>query len=180
MTSRPEEKTKTIDEAIEGHAGQNSRDGFDSLVAASGSQRHAWFLINPASRFLAVWDGITSITLLFIAVFTPIEVAFLPAPVAADEFLFILGRTIDTLFLLDMLLQCFIMNPVGVGGVLETRWGVIIYKYLTGWFLLDVFSIGASAFDIIPLIIGTADGRKSPVTSLRILRVLVTPLGLQP
>jgi len=155
--------------------------GLEDLLAHEEHQEHAWFLIEPQSPWVAGWDGVTSATLLFIAIFTPFEVAFLPAPTKEDLVaqaglgfvLFVLGRVVDAIFIIDMLLQCFVMVPkIGSPEKLETRWGVIVSTYLQGWFLLDLFSLGASAFDIIPLLSGTADGKKSPVTSFRVVRVL--------
>ena len=168
-------RQKIVDAAVEEKQAVflKGQDEASFIGLNSKKQDHVWFLVEPDSAGLATWDAITSMTLLFIAVFTPIEVGFLPAPTKAESSLFILGRCIDAIFVLDMFVQCVVMVPkLEAPEQLETRWGAIVWRYMAGWFLLDLFSLGASAFDIIPLILGTADGRKSPVASFRILRVL--------
>ena len=103
------------------------------------------------------------------------QVAFLPAPNAVDDALFIIGRIVDAIFVLDMLLQCFLMVPkAGDPSKLETRWSAILRMYAQGWLMLDLLAIGASAFDYLPFVLSTthADRRKSPVASFRVVRVL--------
>ena len=125
------------------------------------------------------------------------QVAFIPPPVTANDPLFLLGRIIDIFFLIDMLLQFFTMYPrasngynrggsASAGSELETRFTHIVRNYLRGWFLLDLLSLGASAFDIVPFMLkepelttakatGEADvdsERLSILTSFRVVRVL--------
>ena len=43
-----------------------------------------WWIIDPReSRPMTIWDGVTSLALLFTAIFTPYEVGFLQAPECA-------------------------------------------------------------------------------------------------
>lgn len=125
------------------------------------------------------------------------QVAFIPPPITANDSLFVLGRIIDSFFLIDMLLQFFTMYPrasngynrggaASAGSELETRFTHIVRNYLRGWFLLDLLSLGASAFDIVPFMLkepelttanatGEADvdsERLSILTSFRVVRVL--------
>lgn len=174
--------TKAIDgivEGIPGYTGSGERisregHGFEGMHTLKATQPHACYLIEPDSERLALWDCFTSLTLLFIAIFTPYEVAFLPAPTRGDSPLFILGRLIDAIFAIDMIVQILTMVPSAEEpDKLETRWPVILRTYMEGWFLLDFVSLASSTFDIIPLINGSAEGKKSPVTTFRIVRVLV-------
>ena len=111
-----------------------------------------WYLVDPGSSRVAMWDLLTALTLLVVLAFTPFEVAFLESPTVADDPVFILGRVIDLIFLGDMVLQFFQMVPkAGEPGKLETSHKVIVREYLRGWFVLDVFSLGASVFDFLPL-----------------------------
>ena len=67
-------------------------------------------IIDPRSNTLiAYWDLITTLALVFTAIVTPVEVAFLPPPLASQRWadpLFLCNRSIDAIFILDMLLQC--------------------------------------------------------------------------
>ena len=153
----------------------------------------AWYLVDPASPYVAMWDMVTALTLLVVLGFTPFEVAFLESPTTASSPVFILGRVIDAVFAIDMALQFFTMVPkVGEPGKLETRHSVIVGEYLRGWFVLDLFSLGASIFDFIPLYpeafgdaggsvgggdggedgAGTSQTKKSPLAFLRVVRAL--------
>ena len=132
-----------------------------------------WYVINPDSKRMGAWDMVTGLVLIFVAAFTPFEVAFLSAPTKGDDTLFVLGRTIDGIFILDMCLCFFITFPSEFDpSKLETRLPVIMRGYLRGWFILDIVSLGSSSFDIIPLLMGSADGSKSPLTSFRVVRIL--------
>ena len=59
---------------------------------------------------------------------------------------------------------------------LVTDRGLIAHNYLQGWFMLDSLSIGASFFDILPIILsgGSRDGddQTKVFTALRVVRIL--------
>jgi hypothetical protein len=133
-----------------------------------------WFLISPHGRRVALWDTFTSFVLLFISIFTPLEVAFLETATHPLEPLFVFARLVDLIFVVDMAVQFVTMIPKeGGGGKLETSWRVIAYSYvhpLRGWFLLDLSALGASSFDFLPLAQGT--GQKSELSAFRAVRIL--------
>ena len=90
-------------------------------------------LLHPESPKLAPWEGFTASLLLYIAILTPVEVAFLPAPTQATQFFFIIGRFIDLVFVIDMVLQFFIMVPrEDDPSKLETSMESIAVRYLNG------------------------------------------------
>ena len=110
-----------------------------------------------------MWDGLTSLALVFTAIVTPFEVAlFEPAPTweaAGADSLFLINRAIDVIFLGDMLLQ-FVMMIQSVSDRDGVKWiddpKLIIKSYLRSWFALDLISLIPSTFDYIPLM--SADG----------------------
>ena len=125
----------------------------------SAHSSRPWYIVDPRSaRFIGPWDGVTSVALLFTAIFTPYEVGFLPPSRRADEPLFILNRLIDVIFMLDFTLQFFLMYLSNTGArdgkaaswVNEPR--KIAWHYVTSpWFPLDVLSIGVATFDYLEL-----------------------------
>ena len=136
-----------------------------------------WYIIDPHSQFMQWWDTLTAVALVFTALVTPLEVAFLDAPECPDESLFVINRIIDGIFLFDMSLQFFLSHPI-MSGRWETKMKVIAARYLQGWFIVDVLSIFPSIFDIIPVLdCGVAPDPsgatgKNPMTTLRVIRAL--------
>jgi len=129
-------------------------------------------VIDPRnSKWMHRWDLTTMLALVFTAIVTPYEVAFIPQADYVDS-LFVINRTVDVIFCFDIMLQFFLMFPVRTGTA--TVWvsdrRVIAKHYIKGWFWLDVVSVGVSGFDIISLVMGNSDFSKFKV--LRVLRVL--------
>ena len=66
-------------------------------------------VINPAScTKLQKWDVFLMLTLSFVAVVTPLEVSMLDVILDA---LFFINRSVDMVFVIDMILQFFLMYP---------------------------------------------------------------------
>ena len=64
------------------------------------------FLIDPrTSKFITRWDGITAVALIFTAICTPYEVAFIPASKYPWDGWFIINRIIDIIFITDFGIQ---------------------------------------------------------------------------
>ena len=112
--------------------------------------------IDPrTNHYIAYWDLVTTLALLFTALVTPVEVAFLVPPKPADRLtngLYMTNRGIDVIFITDMLLQLKIAyqarDEEGVRWVLNPY--MIAKHYLTSWwFALDLFSILTSVFDLV-------------------------------
>ena len=121
-----------------------------------------------------MWNWVTGSTLVVVALFTPFEVAFLDAPTHVTDPLFVLGRFIDVVFFVDMCLQFITMTPHPDGGADHwiSDWRTLCRNYLLSWFMLDFFSVAAAAFDVIPLVVGTASGEKDPLAAIRVIRIL--------
>ena len=139
-------------------------------MAENKGVHHEWYILNPRSQFMSTWELLNSVLLMVVAVFTPFEVSFLE-PTGA---LFAFGRLLDGFFLIDMLFQFFLMIPkAGERDKLETRWPVIVSSYLHGWFLLDLASLAACIFDIIPMASGTyASGATDDLGAGRVVRIV--------
>eukprot|EP00965_Chrysotila_dentata_P222733 6193142-Pleurochrysis_carterae.AAC.2 len=74
------------------------------------SQKKPWFVIDPrSSSRIGYWDAITGMALVFTALVTPYEVAFLSAASSPLDPLFIINRVVDLIFLADMVVQFLLM-----------------------------------------------------------------------
>ena len=106
------------------------------------------FVLRPGKyRALILWDAISTFALLYTAVVTPFEAAFISptlGPVAWQDIWFLLNRALDVVFLLDMLLQFFLAyqgrDKIG-GEVWIERHTDVVRNYLTSWFPLDASTI---------------------------------------
>ena len=87
-------------------------DAWRSMTLLLNSKKRRRFLIDPrVSTRLAWWDSVGGAILVFTAIVTPFEVAFLPPDDSALTSRFIINRMVDVFFLCDMLLQLMIMYP---------------------------------------------------------------------
>jgi hypothetical protein len=81
-----------------------------SEYLAKKRRRDRWkIVIDPRkSQFMSLWDVVMMLSLLYLSLVTPFEVAFLPAKDYYDE-LFFVNRGVDCIFLVDMVLNFFVM-----------------------------------------------------------------------
>jgi len=117
------------------------------------------------------------LALIFTALVTPFEVSFLGAPESWMDGLFITNRLVDIIFILDLILQFFLVymedstdSPDGgvIGGeVWITDQRKIVIHYLKGWFVLDSISCAVSSFDFIAL-----TSSSDSLNTLKVFRVL--------
>ena len=138
-------------------------------VSLFASENVPWYLIDPrTSTLLAKWDAITAGALITTALFTPFEIAFLGAPTSYTGIIFLLNRVIDLLFLIDMVLQFFLLLSVSdrYGDRWITDHAELVRRYLRGWFAIDLFSTAVSAIDFVAIA-----GVQSVVT-LKVIRVV--------
>ena len=132
--SRQLRRKDTVD-VIRGNGGPAVADADASFLPQK--QVLPKYLLHPDSRKLEPWQLLTAGLLLYIAIFTPFEVAFLPAPTTLTDPYFILGRIIDAVFIIDVLMQFFIMVPrLDEANEMETNHRVIITRYLNGGWVL--------------------------------------------
>ena len=109
------------------------------------------------------WDLVTLLLLLFTAIVTPVEVAFMET--VLWSVLFLINRSVDCLFIFDIFLNFFVAIVDPEDGQLVFHHPTIVKEYLRGWFWIDVISV--MPFDLVSLVFAS-DG----VGKLKILRVL--------
>ena len=171
--------------------GEASADGFTQQVAEVKAQlrhheRFTRLVIHPGktNSMLNTWDMVTGLALIYTALLTPFEAAFLPAtigPACWKDPWFGINRCLDGIFLCDMVLQFFLAYQQidafgGLVWVLDQR--KIARHYLGSWFALDASTIFVpGAFDLSLAFQsadedGNFDGFASDAGILRALRVI--------
>ena len=151
------------------HTGKAKLDVMQVAVGAQMMNKHKAFMersplvISPRTWYMRRWDMVTLVLLLFTAVVTPVEVAFLET--SLWSVLFWINRSVDSLFVIDIFLNFFVAIIDPEDGQLIFHHPTIIKTYLKGWFPIDVVSI--MPFDLVSLLFENSD-----VGKLKILRVL--------
>eukprot|EP00873_Tetraselmis_striata_P012096 jgi/Tetstr1/432360/TSEL_021757.t1 len=124
-------------------------------------------VLDPRKVFMQRWDVLIAVLLLFTAVVTPYEVAFIENNSFVDP-LFIINRIVDVLFFIDMVLQFNLMFLDTKTNVWITdRWR-IARNYILGSFLIDICSI--LPFDTIGMAMKDGDIQKLKI--FRIVRLM--------
>ena len=127
---------------------------------------HERGVLNPDSAGVQRWDSLTFALLIFTAVITPFEVAYLT--VKTKQFLFWINRLVDLVFIKDIGVQFFLPYQDRTRGNLVVRSRILIAKrYLRGWFWVDVVSV--IPFDLIPV---DALNRLKAVRLVKLLKLL--------
>jgi len=136
------------------------------------------YVIDPRYvGWVAYWDLMVGVLLIFIALSTPFEVAFFEE--TKVDTMFVVGRLIDSLFLIDVCLQFFMAfqtddRMLGLIWVKDNR--AIASNYLRTWFIVDV--IGMVPVDLILLHIQQSDdgqgvgGARREMKFVRLLRAM--------
>lgn len=130
------------------------------------SQKNPW-LLNPRSPRMMYWDALVGAFLLFTATFTPYEVAFMDdgdgLSITVDA-RFVINRIVDLGFLMDMGFNFFLPYQTSDNRMV-TDHGVIVRKYLLGWFPVDLVSI--IPYDLIAVMM-----RDDSLSNLKVLRAI--------
>eukprot|EP00927_Polykrikos_kofoidii_P084475 TRINITY_DN8905_c0_g1_i2.p1 TRINITY_DN8905_c0_g1~~TRINITY_DN8905_c0_g1_i2.p1 ORF type:complete len:734 (-),score=95.52 TRINITY_DN8905_c0_g1_i2:258-2270(-) len=128
-------------------------------------------VINPEyNRFYMWWDFLSMMAMAYVAVIVPFQVGLLAVQ---WDWMFVLSSMVDLIFVVDMILQFFVMYPkrTDFGIVYESRHDQIIIRYLSSWFFLDFFSV--IPFDLISLLSETNGLSKMKVIKVvRLLRLI--------
>ena len=141
-------------------------------VGAQMMTKHKAFMersplvISPRTWYMRKWDLVTLVLLLFTAVVTPVEVAFLET--SLWSIMFWINRSVDALFVIDIFLNFFVAIIDPEDGQLIFHHPTIVKTYLKGWFTIDIISV--MPFDLIALIF--KDGAVGKLKILRVLRLL--------
>jgi len=130
------------------------------------SRKNPW-LLNPRSPRMMYWDALVGAFLLFTATFTPYEVAFMDdgdgLSITVDA-RFVINRIVDLGFLMDMGFNFFLPYQTSDNRMV-TDHGVIVRKYLLGWFPVDLVSI--IPYDLIAVMM-----RDDSLSNLKVLRAI--------
>jgi len=137
------------------------------------------WIIHPEKQALlaGMLDLMIGLALVFTALVTPFEVAFLPSAETMDV-LFITNRIVDIIFCIDVLINFCLMyqhsSTIGISA--DSKWEhrqlKICKRYLTSWFLLDVGSLVPSVFDILPFLMPGQNTDYGPVKVVRVIKIL--------
>jgi hypothetical protein len=128
------------------------------LEEKEGKNRWA---ISPDTMYMRTWDTTVMVLLVFTAIVTPFEVAFLPSRI---DSLFWINRVVDACFVADMVIQCHLRYMDHDNKMVEDL-RLIRQKYFKSWFVIDLVSI--MPFDIVAI----ADNKQS-LGHLKVLRVV--------
>jgi hypothetical protein len=130
--------------------------------------------IDPrSSTMLAYWDAATTCSLIFTAIVTPVEVAFLTPPpqeLRWENTLFLINRAVDCIFIIDMLIQLRMAYQVDtIHGVQWIQHPIKVARhYLSSyWFWVDVVSILTSVIDLVG-----EDEKSADLKVIRVVRAL--------
>ena len=144
-------------------------------LALDSNIRSSYWVILPSSSFRRKWDAITMLGLLYTAIFTPVQISFLGDAMNIRNipdwwFVFCIDRSIDLIFLTDILVN-FRSAWETDEGVETFHWKEAAWRYLTGWFLLDLVS--AMPLDFLDLLVdpATSNGAQQP-SQLRTLKLV--------
>lgn len=140
-----------------------------------GQAPRQWCLVDPrSSQFMGYWDIIGLFALIFTALVTPFEISFLEPSVNASAPLFIINRIIDGIFLIDLVLQYFLVYEDESVADASERWvtdrGRIFWHYTTGWFSIDLVACAVSGFDFVGL--GDVEMNEQDRMTFQVLRAL--------
>lgn len=127
-----------------------------------------WYVINPDSNIAAnIWQGITTLALVWVALVTPLQVGLLKLQV---DWIFLTSLVVDLIFLIDMVLQFFTtyVRRTPRGDEWEVRMVSIILHYLRTWFFLDFITL--IPFELLTL--GSGSGAFEELTFIKVIRVL--------
>jgi len=158
LTSAEDDELRRIEQEGGGEEAVRTEGMYEAKQGTRGKiQKKPWFIIDPrTSKFVGYWDGISMTALIFTAIVTFVEVAFVESSGEADT-LFWINRSVDMIFLTDVFINFILMYPhQGASPTDTVRWihdpKKIQWNYMKTWFSLDIFSIAVSGFDIVPLL----------------------------
>ena len=147
-------------------------------VVMDGTAIKPWYLVDPRhSTRLPKWEMVSTLALVFTAIVTPVEVAFLQMPSDFSDGLFWVNRLIDVCFTIDLFLNFLTMYEVrslreGSSWVSEPK--RIAKRYIkSGWLLIDATALSVSALEVVFLALGNTGALSARVgRRLKLLRIL--------
>ena len=116
-----------------GKAPQSIHEYFENL-----KKRESWS-IDPDSKWHTVWDLFMVVLLGYVAIATPVELAFLSNDISVGYWAW--NRIIDSAFMVDLVINFFLGQENPVDGKVVRDVKVISKTYLRTWFLVDLISV---------------------------------------
>jgi Ca2+-binding EF-hand superfamily protein len=123
--------------------------------------------IHPHSDFMHMWDLIVVFFLFWTSTITIFEICFLEISFEFD-FLFIMNRLIDVIFIIDMIMHFFIIIPRKNTPTMITDIRTITLTYLKGMFFIDFVS--SIPYDLIGM--GSSSDAVGGLRFFRLLRLI--------
>lgn len=121
--------------------------------------------IDPATKSYRRWDLYMIFLLLYTALVTPYEVAFL---VTKLNWLFVFNRLVDASFVVDLFLNFFVAYEDEESAVMVNSSKAICKKYLEFWFWIDFASV--LPFDVLTVV--SNDPEFANLKAVRLVRLL--------
>lgn len=102
-------------------------------------------IVLPGSKFRRFWDLLSLLLLMYVAIFTPVQIAFFGDAMSIIEWrdwivIFMLDRIVDIVFIIDIFINFRTAWKDAAGEDMFDA-HVAAKLYLKGWFLLDVISV---------------------------------------
>ena len=112
------------------------------LRRVKAMQRSSAVIDPRTSTWVPLWDALMLITILFVAVVTPVEVAFFADARHVDA-LWVVNRGVDVIFTADILFNFNLsfQEPPSRGAYWVLNRSMIAQRYLRTWALVDVLSV---------------------------------------
>jgi hypothetical protein len=130
-------------------------------------------LVLPHTCFRRFWDMVTLILLLYVALFTPVQIAFYGETMSMTRWrewmvIFIMDRIVDAIFIIDIAIN-FRTAWVDPSGEIEFDQKTAALEYIKSWLFLDVVS--CFPFDFIPAPDVSSGGYARLPKLIRLLRL---------
>ena len=137
------------------------------------------FVVMPNGSFRKYWDLITCLLLLYTALFTPVQMAFLSEEYSFSNikewlFIFAIDRVVDFVFFVDIFVNfrsAYVMqNGLTVFDARDVAW-----RYVKSWFAVDFISIlPFELLEFVDFSDGTGEGgiNASTLRSIKLIRLL--------
>ena len=161
--------------SFKGDASAEERAEFarDAVRLRSRMLKQGRGLLNPRGAFVQYWDMLLILNLVYTTFVTPFEVGLdLPTELNA---LLVLNTLLSAFFAVDMCIQFVLPQPVRdangetIIGNYERRHWALAWRYLTGWFVIDL--ITTIPFDLLSYQ-GQINGDLKIFRTMRVLRLL--------
>jgi potassium voltage-gated channel Eag-related subfamily H protein 7 len=130
-------------------------------------------VVMPDGSFRKYWDCLTCLLLVYTALFTPVQMAFLTDQMKLTNIrpwagVFIVDRIVDAVFILDIFVNFRSAYTTHTGvTVFDAR--DVAWRYMTSWFAIDIISV--LPFELLEFT-GTGTMNATTLRSVKLIRLL--------